>query len=1352
MPFRRIALVVAFVVLSVTAVVWWRPRVAPAALSGVEKNTAAVASDGTQAASPQVVGATTVAQVDDAAPVMLGGTALRLADIPAGTPLRESLERLDPEVQRRALERLARRPFPVADAQSMRVSRSGMPFYVCLDSGVAEVARASAEAATAGVASEVSAGTVEIASPPIRHSRPGSAHVIYLDFNGHTVSETEWNSEFGVSTYVCRPYDADGDAATFSESEQAAILSIWARVAEDYAPFDVDVTTEEPAAWTATTLRALITYTSDVAGRALPYSSGATGVAYVGIFGEENCLESSPAFVFYNNLSSEGNIAEVVTHEIGHNFGLHHDGGPSSSGSIAEYYRGHGTGALSWGPIMGASYGRNVSQWSQGQYYRATNAEDDLAILADCLGYRPDEVGNTIAAATALPVVDGQASIAGVIANASDVEVYAFEACGPVALTVTPYRAPAGAYGTNLDVQLELLDASGTVLAANDPEGALAASVSATVPQGVCYVRLSPVGVGTPKSNPPTGYTAYGSCGQYTLAGTVFCRAPEFGVLPAVQATLGDVLDLSLALTGANACTVSGLPAGLRFDPSTQHITGRVAALGTFDVQLDASNKWGSANASFTLTVVDGAPRIVSTSAARTVVAAGGNVALRAELFAAQTGVSCQWYHNGRPVAGATSATWATSGATRADAGWYYLRATNSLGTTQSPTFFVMVTPEQPRLVGWTTTGASLDAALAAGAGPVASVAVDAESYAMALRADGSVVGWNWSDASVSTLATSGVVQLAAPSAARETPTLALLADGTVTTLRSPAGYTSGKPDALADVVALATCDAYALALKADGTVAGWEASYQTACTELAAFSVPAGLADVVSLAVGNGSHALAARADGTVVGWYQSGNAYGEATVPAGLAGVVQVAATSHSSLALRADGTLVAWGLGQSILPAGLSGVVSIGSAGDRFLALKADGTGVAWAPGESAPVAWSGAWCDLVTLAGNGTAFLGLREGTHDVAPRFSQSPVDVTAVDGQSAVFHVVASGWPVPTYQWQCQRAGSVEWVTLADDTVYDGSATATLRIRSATLSMQGDQYRCLLGNMVAPSVASVEATLTVVRSSLIALSARSVAGTGDSTLIMGFVFTGSGAKAALVRGVGPGLPAEVGARLADPQVDLFALRSGAWERVATNDNWGDTSELATAFAQLGCGPLAPGSADAALLGTLADNIYTAHISGVSGTTGVALAEVYDGVVSNKARRLSALSLRNQVGTDGEILIAGFVIAGGPPLKVIVRGVGPALASTVSGHLTDPFLRVYKYDAAASAWAVAGENDDWDGTAETSAAFASVGMSTLAAESKDAALVLTLEPGIYTAQLSGVGGTTGVGLVEIYEVP
>ena len=109
MPFRRIALVVAFVVLSVTAVVWWRQRVAPAALSGVEKNTAAVASDGTQAASPQVVGATTVAQVDDAAPVMLGGTALRLADIPAGTPLRESLERLDPEVQRRALERLGQK-------------------------------------------------------------------------------------------------------------------------------------------------------------------------------------------------------------------------------------------------------------------------------------------------------------------------------------------------------------------------------------------------------------------------------------------------------------------------------------------------------------------------------------------------------------------------------------------------------------------------------------------------------------------------------------------------------------------------------------------------------------------------------------------------------------------------------------------------------------------------------------------------------------------------------------------------------------------------------------------------------------------------------------------------------------------------------------------------------------------------------------------------------------------------------------------------------------------------------------------------------------------------------------------
>jgi hypothetical protein len=264
-----------------------------------------------------------------------------------------------------------------------------------------------------------------------------------------------------------------------------------------------------------------------------------------------------------------------------------------------------------------------------------------------------------------------------------------------------------------------------------------------------------------------------------------------------------------------------------------------------------------------------------------------------------------------------------------------------------------------------------------------------------------------------------------------------------------------------------------------------------------------------------------------------------------------------------------------------------------------------------------------------------------------------------------------------------------------------------------------------------------------------ALSARAPAGTGEQTLILGFVFAGGG-KPTLVRGVGPNMSASVSGYMRDPQLTLY---TAGGSEVARNDNWGGTSALSTAFAQTGAGALSANSKDAALLETLTGNVYTAHVSGVNGTTGVALAEAFDAALSDTTKRLTALSVRNQVGTGEDTLIAGFVIAGDAPKRVIVRGVGPGMAATVSGYLRDPYLRVQKYDTATKVWSLVGENDDWDHTAETAALFASVGMTPpLGSDSKDAALVLTLEPGIYTAQVSGVGNTTGVGLAEIYEAP
>ena len=175
-----------------------------------------------------------------------------------------------------------------------------------------------------------------------------------------------------------------------------------------------------------------------------------------------------------------------------------------------------------------------------------------------------------------------------------------------------------------------------------------------------------------------------------------------------------------------------------------------------------------------------------------------------------------------------------------------------------------------------------------------------------------------------------------------------------------------------------------------------------------------------------------------------------------------------------------------------------------------------------------------------------------------------------------------------------------------------------------------------------------------------------------------------------------------------------------------------------------------GSSDAAVLRTLSRRIYTAHIGSVDAGGGIALAEAYDANLSDAGNWLSALSVRNHVGQGAECLITGFVIDGPRSKSVLLRGVGPGLAGQVQGYLTDPQIELWRYQAGG--WVLVAANDDWAGTDEQVAAFAAVGMGALTHGSKDAALWLTLEPGIYTLQISGGDEGTGVALAEIYEAP
>ena len=391
--------------------------------------------------------------------------------------------------------------------------------------------------------------------------------------------------------------------------------------------------------------------------------------------------------------------------------------------------------------------------------------------------------------------------------------------------------------------------------------------------------------------------------------------------------------------------------------------------------------------------------------------------------------------------------------------------------------------------------------------------------------------------------------------------------------------------------------------------------------------------------------------------------------------------------------------------------------------------------------------------ITLSGGAdeTYALVLEPGTltvvaSAVAPTVETPPAGVTATAGRGARFSVAANSTVTLAYQWEYSADGGASWGAASEGPEFIGTETSTLTVRTAPLAMHGYQFRCVISDGANPAVTSAVAALAVKWSQFSALSARAPAGTGEQTLILGFVFAGGG-KPTLVRGVGPGI-STVSGYMMDPQLRVYT--SGSVE-VASNDDWPGSQELMDAFVQTGAGALDPASKDAALLQNLTGNVYTAHVSGANGTTGVALAEAYDADFSDKTKRLTALSVRNQVGVDDAILIAGFVIAGDAPKQVIVRGVGPGI-STVNGYLRDPQLQVWKLNTVTGKWTLSGENDDWDHTPETAALFQSAGMGALGSDSKDAALVLTLEPGIYTAQVAGVGRTTGVGVVEIYEAP
>jgi hypothetical protein len=332
-----------------------------------------------------------------------------------------------------------------------------------------------------------------------------------LDFDGHQVTSTVWKSADGASDWRAPAFSLDADPGSFTDAERAAVIEVWRRVSQDFAPFNVDVTTKDPGAEAITRsgssdtrFGARVLISPDAAQE----QCGCGGRAYVNVFARTTShAYYQPAWVYPQALSNKAKyIAEAASHEAGHTLGLRHDGT-----TTATYYGGSG----GWGPIMGAPYAQAVTQWSDGSYPNANNTEDDIALIsANGAPLLADEVGDSRSGAPAL-LVPG--STTGTLTSGADVDWYAVSvSAGTLSVSVAPYWP-----GPNADLGLVVTDASGAKLASAAPaysstkvQASVGATVTLTVVAGTYFFGVEGTGNGIAGS---VGESDYGSLGWYTL-------------------------------------------------------------------------------------------------------------------------------------------------------------------------------------------------------------------------------------------------------------------------------------------------------------------------------------------------------------------------------------------------------------------------------------------------------------------------------------------------------------------------------------------------------------------------------------------------------------------------------------------------------------------------------------------------------------------------------------------------------------------------------------------------------------------------------------------------------------------
>ncbi len=441
---------------------------------------------------------------------------------------RRTLKGRRPNLERLETRNLLTSLVPVSTSEQLLSGHSGVcNCPVCTGIGLSSLMAQAEQSESVGDFGETS-GSLPEGTLPLFSSRPGAAAKLFLDFDGNYLAS--WGSWSNVNTPA---YDTDGNFASFSTAEQNAIAQIWQRVAEDYAPFNIDVTTIDPGS----RANQVVAHIAIGGNYSDWYGSSAGGVAYVGGFYNS---ASNTGFVFEDAMAN-GNAkytAEGAAHEAGHLFGLSHQAKWSGSTLVESYNSGTGD----WAPIMGVGYYVTRSTWHNGPTSAGpSSSQDDLAIItgsSNGFGYAVDDYGSTAGTAANLPISGTSVNLSGLIGKTDDLDFFSFTTGGG---TVN-FSLSVDAYGPNLDSVLELRNSAGTILTTAAPSTSYGATLSYTVGAGTFYLVARGMG-------------DYGDMGRYTITGTVpsAASAPEITVrIGTTNVTDGQTIDFGSTNVGTS--------------------------------------------------------------------------------------------------------------------------------------------------------------------------------------------------------------------------------------------------------------------------------------------------------------------------------------------------------------------------------------------------------------------------------------------------------------------------------------------------------------------------------------------------------------------------------------------------------------------------------------------------------------------------------------------------------------------------------------------------------------------------------------------------------------------------------